>query len=96
MNPDLPETITSHAARAGIGTVGLVGSHARGESRPGHDVDLFVTVALERAAGFGAALAASLNRVVHLHDFARTPWFHPYHLCARWLNCTARRMRGEH
>ena len=89
MNPDLLNIITSQAARASIGTVGLVGSHARGESRPWHDVDLFVTVPLERAAAFGAALAAALNRVVHLHDFARTPWFHPYHLCARWLNCTA-------
>ena len=59
MNPDLLNIITSQAARAGIGTVGLVGSNARGESQPWHDVDIFVTVPLERAAAFGAALAAA-------------------------------------
>ena len=85
--PDLTKLVTALAQSHCIGTVGIVGSHARGEAGPRDDLDLFITVSLQRGEPFARAFAAAARCVVHLHDFHRVPWFHPHHLCVLWLNC---------
>ena len=87
MKDRVSDLIAKLAASHRLGTVGLTGSFARGQVAPDADIDLVLTVPLERAEPFAAALADATYRMIHLHAFAALPWHHPYHLCIRWLNC---------
>lgn len=84
---DLAALVAELAAKHRLGTVGLTGSDARGEEWPGADIDVIVTVRLQMAERFAAALSDATDRTIHLHAFTALPWHHPYHLCIRWLNC---------
>jgi predicted nucleotidyltransferase len=77
MKDRVSDLIAKLAANHRLGTVGLTGSFARGQVAPDADIDLVVTLPLERAEPFAAALADATYRMIHLHAFAALPWHHP-------------------
>jgi len=80
------ELVAQLASECGVGTVALVGAHARGDAPAAAPLEVFATVPLRRVTHFGQRLAEEMDGIVRVYDCRRVSWAHPLHLCARWLN----------
>ncbi len=77
------DAIAAIAARHGASDIRLFGSVARGEERPGSDIDLLVDLAEESGFGDDLALVEELEqlygrRVDRVAERSRSPFFRPF------------------